>query len=136
MKPGHDLSGLIKFAGRDDWRPHLESAMGDHFGAAMEEFDLDFEAIGDVLGEHWAMTLWGCAFENLLTHVVESGGRNLVEDYLKRRGWKETATAVGFALAAAFILVWMNLAVSIIGTEDNPAKLMYGGVLPVLRPGT
>ena len=22
------------------------------------------------------------------------------------------------------------------GTEDNPAKLMYGGVLPVLRPGT
>ena len=44
--------------------------------------------------------------------------------------------AVGVAVAAAFILVWMNLAVGIIGTEDNPAKLMYGGVLPVLRPGT
>lgn len=39
--------------------------------------------------------------------------------------------AVGVALAAAFILVWMNLAVGIIGTEDNSANLMYGGVLAV-----
>jgi hypothetical protein len=39
--------------------------------------------------------------------------------------------AVGVALAAAFILVWMNLAVGIIGTEENPANLMYGGVLAV-----
>ncbi|WP_224248141.1 hypothetical protein [Hyalangium gracile] len=39
--------------------------------------------------------------------------------------------AVGVALAAAFTLVWMNLAVGIIGSEDNPANLMYGGVLVV-----
>jgi hypothetical protein len=39
--------------------------------------------------------------------------------------------AGGVALAAAFILVWMNLAVGIIGNEDNPANLMYGGVLAV-----
>jgi hypothetical protein len=39
--------------------------------------------------------------------------------------------AVGVAAAAAFILVWMNLAVGIIGPEDNPANLMYGGVLAV-----
>ena len=37
--------------------------------------------------------------------------------------------ACGVALAAAFILIWVNLAVGIIGTEDNPANLMYGGVL-------
>jgi hypothetical protein len=39
--------------------------------------------------------------------------------------------AVGVALAAAFILIWMNLAVGIIGSEANPANLMYGGVLAV-----
>ena len=37
------------------------------------------------------MTLWGCAFEDFLTRDLEPDGRNLVEDYLKRRGWKETA---------------------------------------------
>jgi hypothetical protein len=39
--------------------------------------------------------------------------------------------AVGIAIAAAFVLVWMNLAVGIIGSEDNPLNLMYGGVLAV-----
>ena len=39
--------------------------------------------------------------------------------------------AVGVALAAALLLVWINLAVGIIGTEDNPANVMYVGVLAV-----
>ena len=39
--------------------------------------------------------------------------------------------AAGVALAAAFVLVWMNLAVGVIGSEDNPANRMYGGVLAV-----
>ena len=39
--------------------------------------------------------------------------------------------AVVVALAAAFILVWVNVAVGIIGDEDNLANLMYIGVLAV-----
>lgn len=39
--------------------------------------------------------------------------------------------AVGIALAAAFILIWANLAVGLIGSEGNPANLMYIGVLAV-----
>ncbi|KRE84760.1 hypothetical protein ASG75_12785 [Rhodanobacter sp. Soil772] len=39
--------------------------------------------------------------------------------------------AFGVAVAAGFILVWVNLAVGIIGTENNPANLMFGGVLVV-----
>ncbi|MFQ5720606.1 MAG: hypothetical protein ACE5IK_13790 [Acidobacteriota bacterium] len=39
--------------------------------------------------------------------------------------------AVGVALAAAFILLWVNGAVGIIGSEDNDANLMYFGVLAV-----
>ena len=38
---------------------------------------------------------------------------------------------VGVALAAAFILVWVNLAVGVIGTSGDPANLMYIGVLAV-----
>ena len=39
--------------------------------------------------------------------------------------------AVGVALAAAIILIWLNLAVGVIGTEDDLANLMYVGVLAV-----
>lgn len=37
--------------------------------------------------------------------------------------------AAGLALATAFLLVWLNLAVGLIGTEHNFANLLYGGVL-------
>ena len=40
-------------------------------------------------------------------------------------------TAVGVAVATALLLVWINLGVGIIGSEDNPANLMYFGVLAV-----
>jgi hypothetical protein len=39
--------------------------------------------------------------------------------------------AAGVALAAALLLVWINLAVGIIGDEGNPANAMYIGVLAV-----
>jgi hypothetical protein len=39
--------------------------------------------------------------------------------------------AVGVALAAAFVLVWLNLAVGVIGTSGDPANVMYIGVLAV-----
>ena len=39
--------------------------------------------------------------------------------------------AVGIAVVTALLLVWVNLAVGIIGSEDNPANLMYLGVLAV-----
>ncbi len=39
--------------------------------------------------------------------------------------------AVGVAVGTAFLLVWLNLAVGLIGSEDNPANRMYVGVLLV-----
>jgi len=40
-------------------------------------------------------------------------------------------TAVGVAVVAALILVWVNLAVGLIGSEGNLANLMYIGVIAV-----
>jgi hypothetical protein len=49
----------------------------------------------------------------------------------RKTGSTAYRAAVGVALAAAFILVWMNTAVGVIGTERDDANLMYGGVLGV-----
>ena len=40
-------------------------------------------------------------------------------------------SAVGVALAAAFILVWLSLGVGIIGADGDPSNMMYFGVLAV-----
>ena len=39
--------------------------------------------------------------------------------------------AAGVALAAAFLLGWVNGAVGIIGNEGQPANLMYSGVIAI-----
>ena len=39
--------------------------------------------------------------------------------------------AIGIAIAAALILVWLSLGVGIIGRDGDPANLMYFGVLAV-----
>jgi hypothetical protein len=43
--------------------------------------------------------------------------------------------AVGAAVTAGFLLVWANLAVGLVGSEHNPANLLFGSVLVVALGG-
>jgi len=43
--------------------------------------------------------------------------------------------ATGLALGTAFALVWVNLAVGIVGSEDDPANLTFAAVLATLVGG-
>lgn len=44
--------------------------------------------------------------------------------------------AFGVAVLGGFLLVWVNLAVGVIGGENNPANLMYLGVLATVAFGS
>lgn len=52
-------------------------------------------------------------------------------ELVARNGVGAYRWATGIAMTAAFFLVWINLAVGIIGSEGNPANLMFAGVLAV-----
>ena len=59
-------------------------------------------------------------------------GAGLTYELVARKGGTTAyRAATGIAMATALALVWMNLAVGLIGNEDSPANLMYGGVLAV-----
>lgn len=52
MKDSHDLSGLIRFAETDaTWRPRLAKVVDEHLLPALEEFEIDFEDLAELLGE-------------------------------------------------------------------------------------
>ena len=88
MSSAKSLSGLMKWLDRDGWREVLIDVVEEHFEPGRER-GLDSKALMEMLGEPAASNLWGCAFEDFLTRVDEDD-RNVVDDYLKRRGWKET----------------------------------------------
>jgi len=91
MTTSDSLSGLMKWLAKEPWRGAFLEVLEHHIGPILEEYDIpDFDELGGLIGVDYAMTLWGCAFEDFLTHEVEGAG-NIVDDYLKRRGWKESA---------------------------------------------
>ena len=91
MPSSHSLVGLMKWLSRDPWRDAFADMLEQHVAGPCEAVDIaSIEELGERVGAHWATTLWGCAFEDFLTREVEDAG-NIVDDYLKRRGWKENA---------------------------------------------
>ena len=91
MPASHDLKGMMTFLARDEWRGCFEEVFDDHFGPVLEAGDMEFDDLAEILSDDWAMTLWGCAFEDFLTQEFDVEGGNIVDEYLKRRGWKEGA---------------------------------------------
>lgn len=89
MSVRNDISGLLSFIGRDEVsRERLQDVIAEHLLPALEEFDLDHDELDDLLGEQWSGVLWGCGFEDFLSRRYDD--ENVVDHYLKRRGWKET----------------------------------------------
>lgn len=79
----------MKYAEQAPWDEAMAEMLSAHLGPACEATGLEPDAIFEIIGDHWQGPLWGCFFEDLLTQELEPDGGNLVDDYLKRRGWNE-----------------------------------------------
>lgn len=90
MPSAHSLSGLMKWLRRDPWREAFEDVLERHLGPACDQADIEIDDLASLIGADMVAILWGCAFEDFLTHDVGEFG-NIVDDYLKRRGWNEKA---------------------------------------------
>lgn len=90
MARQHQLKGLMKWAERDGWAEIFDEVFDAHFGDVLDEWDLDFDDLDEIVGPEHASNLWGCAFEDFLTRPREDDALTVVDDYLKRRGWKES----------------------------------------------
>lgn len=88
MAPRGNANGLIEWSRRDPWRERMGEIVERHIRRACDLNDIDIYDLPDVIGEH-AMVAMDCAFEDCCA-VTWKDGSNLANDYLKRRGWKET----------------------------------------------
>jgi hypothetical protein len=77
---------------------------------------------------------WG-PMDFAIIGVLVLGSGLLYEYASTRAGTVAQRAAVGIAVAAGLFLIWVNLAVGMIGDEGNPANLMYILVLFVALVG-
>lgn len=85
----------MTFLRRDEWRKPFAEIQHAHFFVACQNAGVVTDQIADILGRHDAMTLWGSVFENFLSRDLPCD-RNMVDDYLKRRAYKESASAKAY----------------------------------------
>lgn len=82
----------MKWLSRDEWRDAFKDVFDLHLLPACGNAGIEVEEAISILDqEQFMSTIWGCAFEDFLTRELDNGW-NVVDDYLKRRGWKENAS--------------------------------------------
>ena len=75
--------------------------------------------------------VWG-PFDFTAAFVLLFGAGLTYQLVSRRRPDTRYRFAVGLGVLSALLLVWVNLAVGLIGNEEDPRNLMYAGVLLVL----
>ncbi|SFJ62757.1 hypothetical protein [Bradyrhizobium sp. cf659] len=132
MAGKHTLERLIQWSMRGPWADRFDEILADHVLPACDETGLGMEDIVSTIGEDLFMsTVWACAFEDFLT--CEFGdGENAIDDYLKRRGWKETASVRTYMAALRSSTMSLYEVSDIVpGTSFHARDLIRGGE-PVL----
>ena len=113
-------------------------------------------SIGGRSWSGWRIALWGGAASLLLLPLVAMqftaevnwdetdfivmgamlASAGLGVEFLVRRSDSLFYTlGSGLAVLASFLLVWFNLAVGMIGSEDNDYNLLFGGVIAIAAMG-
>lgn len=89
--PGTDkaLVGIMRWSTRPEWQLRVAEVVEEHVGDVRDDYELSREDLEELLGDAYPPFL-GSAFEDLLTRRFEPDGTNLVDDYLKRRGFEES----------------------------------------------
>lgn len=93
--PGGDqaIGNLVKWSAKDEWAPLRDQVFAEHFGPIHERFETTDEELVGLLGGAFGM-VFGFILEDFFTARFGADGElNVVDDYLKRRGWREKVPA-------------------------------------------
>ncbi len=132
MASKHTLEGLIKWSMRDRWADRFEQILEDHLMPACEETSLEIDDVVSAIGEDLFMsTVWACAFEDFLTQEFDDG-ENAIDDYLKRRGWKESASVRAYMAALRNSTMSLYEVSDIVRDTSFRARDLVRGGEPVL----
>jgi hypothetical protein len=132
MTSARSLQGLMKWLTRTEWCDWFAEVYDYHLLPACQQTGLDAEEVVAILGESWFMTtVWGCAFEDFLTREG-ADGRNIVDDYLRRRGWKESAPARAYMSALRTSVMSVFEVSDIIRDTSFRARDLVRGGEPIL----
>ena len=117
----------MKWIGREEWRDAFADLLDRHVAHVCREADVAVEDLRSLVGDLEFGMLWGSAFEDFLSRDLDDG-RNIVDDYLKRRGWKESPSNRAYMAALRSSVMSLYEVSDIVPGESFLARdLVRGG---------
>jgi hypothetical protein len=85
------IRNIMNWAARPEWSDEQTIVFDTHLNPLCDRIGISQEELGDELAENgYSGMLFGIMFEDFLSRRLAPDDRNIVDDYLKRRGWRET----------------------------------------------
>ena len=85
------VANLMEWVRREDqWAALFEATLHAHTAATLDAGRLSQGELTGILGDAGSGLLFGCVFEDLTAQRFETVPHNIVDDYLKRRGWRDS----------------------------------------------
>jgi len=128
--PGADkaIDNLVAWSLREDWEPLRDQVFAKHFDPVCDRCGIDKGDIADLLGPDAFSMVAGCALEDFFSARFGEDDANVIDDYLKRRGWRETVSAKRYLAALRDSLISLYEVVDLVpGSELVVKDLIRGG---------
>jgi hypothetical protein len=89
--PGADqaIGNLVKWSLKDEWELYRAEVFADHFTLVKEKLGVSVDEALEAVGEAADMVFGFILEDFFAARFGEDGELNVVDDYLKRRGWRE-----------------------------------------------
>jgi hypothetical protein len=84
------LEHIASWAARVRWKEECHRVLDEHLEPVCAKAGIDEGELAELLGEHHYQTIQGCAFEDFISRRVGPKARNVIDDYLDQRAWKES----------------------------------------------
>jgi hypothetical protein len=84
------LEHIASWAARGRWKEVCHRVLDEHFEPVCTKAGIDEGELAELLGEHHYQTIQGCAFEDFLSRRIGPKARNVIDEYLDQRAWKES----------------------------------------------
>jgi len=82
---------IMAWANRPEWSDEQAAVFEAHLTPVCDRMGIDQEDMAQELEEHGCGgMLFGVMFEDFLSRRLPPGDRNVIDDYLERRAWRET----------------------------------------------
>jgi hypothetical protein len=85
------VRNIKNWSERSEWSDELSAIVDAHLAPVCELIDISMEDLHQTMVEYdYGGMLFGVMFEDFLSRRLSPGNKNIIDDYLERRGWRES----------------------------------------------